>query len=67
MKKSMTLALAASMIFFAMAATPHRAMAASDSYLYLDGIGDGDSGGQHSTPPPQHNGIVDAILTFFGL
>ena len=65
MKKHMTLALAASMLFFTLAATPHRAMAASDTYLYLDGVGGEKSGSQPA--PPQHSGIVDAILCFFGL
>lgn len=65
MKKHMTLALAASMLFFAMAAAPHRALAASDTYLSIDGGGSEDSGSQ--TAPTHHSCIVCAILSFFGL
>jgi hypothetical protein len=65
MKKKMTLALASSMLVFTLAAAPHRALAASDSFLYIDGSGDG--GGSHTTPPPQHGTIVTFIMTVFGL
>jgi Spy/CpxP family protein refolding chaperone len=50
MKKKMTLALAASMLILTMAAAPHRALAASENYLTLDGGGGSDSG-SHTTQP----------------
>ena len=62
MKKKMTLALASSMFALALAAAPHRALAASDVYLNLDGIkGEAAS---HAAPAPS-NPIFDAILSFF--
>jgi hypothetical protein len=66
MKKHMTLALAVSMLFLTMAAAPHRAMAASDTYLYIDGVNSEDSGGSQ-TAPAQHSCVICTILSFFGL
>jgi hypothetical protein len=66
MKKHMTLALAASMLFLTTTAVPHRAMAASDVYLQLDGI-KGESTDVSRTPPSQYIVIANAVLTFLGL
>jgi len=47
MKKSMTLALAASIFVVTLAATPHRAMASVETYLTID------DGGGEPTPSPK--------------
>jgi hypothetical protein len=62
MKRTMTLALAASILTLTMAATPHCAMAASDSYLTIDGIGD-----QPSPQPPHQTTFWEGVCSFFGL
>jgi hypothetical protein len=46
MRKSMTFALAASIFALTLAATPHRALAAYDSYLTTNGV-------VESAPAPQ--------------
>ena len=59
MKKHMTLALAASMLFFTLAATPHRAMASTEIFLRLDGISDAST--------TQYSYIANALLIALGL
>ena len=62
MKKTMTLALAASIFALTLAATPHRALAASNAYLYIDGIGD-----QPSLPAPHHETTLwEGVCALFG-
>ncbi len=64
MKKSMTLALAASMFVLVMVETPHRAIAATpDCYLHVDGPGNTCVPVQ----PTQHGIVVTIILTILGL
>jgi hypothetical protein len=61
MKRTMTLALAASIFTLTMAATPHHALAASNTYLIIDGA-------QPSPPPPPHQDTFwDIVCFFFGV
>jgi hypothetical protein len=65
MKKKMTLALASSMLLLTLAATPHRALAASNAYLYIDGIpGESES---HSAPPPAATIVRTVLSIVFGI
>jgi hypothetical protein len=62
MKRTMTLVLAASILTLTMAATPHCAMAASDSYLTIDGIGEPSP----SPQPPHQTTFWEGICAVFG-
>jgi hypothetical protein len=62
MKKKITLALAASIFTLALAATPHRAFAASNSYVYVDGIS------EPAPAPPTHHETTfwEGLCAVFG-
>jgi hypothetical protein len=62
MKKTMTLALAASIFALTLAATPHRALAASNSYLTIDGIEE-----PAPAPQPSHQTTFwEGVCALFG-
>ncbi|WP_263360133.1 hypothetical protein [Acidicapsa ligni] len=64
MKRNRALVLAVSIFTLMLAATPHHALAAVDTYLTIDGVGSGES---TSTPPPHETTYWEAFCSLFGV